>query len=434
MSRAIEDASESMAERRAAAAGALVNYEDLRRSAAAARRRVLRSLPDLLARLADAVEKAGGVVTFAADAAEANRYVTGLALSRGARLVAKSKSMITEEIGLNAALEAEGIEVVETDLGEWLLQLAGEPPSHIVAPAVHMTHADIARLLHEHGRAEPEGTPEELTAYARARLRERFLAADIGVSGCNFAVAETGTVCLVTNEGNGRMVTSLPPVHVAVMGMERVVDDWDQLDLMMSLLPRAATGQDLSVYTTMVTGPRRPDEVDGPDEFHLVILDNGRSRLLGSEFAEMLSCIRCGACLNVCPVYRRIGGHAYGSVYSGPMGAVLSPLLFGGEACELRLASSLCAACYEVCPVMIPLQDLLLGLRRRDRESATRRERLLWRAWAWAWSRPRWYRFTARLATRAGRYLPSRLVPRWSPGRDVPRPERGRRRASGEGR
>jgi L-lactate dehydrogenase complex protein LldF len=393
---------------------------------------VLARLPELLERLADAVEDAGGMVAFAADAAEANRYVVDVARRRGARLVAKSKSMITEEIGLNSALEAEGIEVVETDLGEWLLQLAGEPPSHIVAPAVHMTRSDIARLLHEHGRAESDGTPEELTAYARARLRERFLAADVGVSGCNFAVAETGTVCLVTNEGNGRMVTSLPPVHVAVMGMERVVDDWDQLDLMMSLLPRAATGQDLSVYTTMVTGPRGSGERDGPDEFHLVIVDNGRSRLLGSEFSEMLSCIRCGACLNVCPVYRRIGGHAYGSVYSGPMGAVLSPLLFGGEACELRFASSLCAACYEVCPVMIPLQDLLLGLRRRDRESAARSERILWRAWAWAWSRPRWYRFTTRLAALAGRYVPARLVPRWYPGRDVPRPDRGRRRSGGE--
>ena len=321
----------------------------------------------------------------------------------GATRVAKSKSMATEEIDLNPALEAAGAEVVETDLGEWIIQLAGETPSHIIAPALHKDRHQIKDLFVDAvaAAATLDTEPAELVAFARGRLREVFLAADIGITGANFAVAETGSIVLVTNEGNGRLVTALPRIHVAVMGMERVAADWDQADLLLALLARSATGQRLSSYTNVVTGPRGGGELDGPDELHVVILDNGRSELLGGEFHEMLDCIRCGACLNVCPVYRQIGGHAYGWVYPGPMGAVLTPLLAADqpEAAELAGASTLCGACMDACPVQIPLQDLLLSLRRRKAEGAGRGERAAWRAWAAAWSDPRRYDATTRAAT-----------------------------------
>lgn len=413
----------SAAERREAAAG-IANFQELRRAAANARHRAVADLPNLLERFADRVEEAGGRVFFAGDAAEATEYVVGVCRSRGARAAAKSKSMVTEEIGLNAALGDAGISVVETDLGEWIVQLAGQPPSHIIAPAVHMGRDDVAALFREHDVGGDSSDPAALAGDARAALRAVFLAADVGISGCNFGVAETGTVCIVTNEGNGRLVTSVPPVHIVVMGMERVVADWGELDLMMSLLPRSATGQDLTAYVGMVTGPRRGGEVDGPEELHVVVVDNGRSDVLGGDHRGILSCIRCGACLNVCPVYRRIGGHAYASPYPGPLGAVLSPLL-GVGGCDLPLASSLCGACHEACPVMIPLQDLLLGLRRDAAATAPRRERWVWRSWARLWARPRWYRSTLRVGAALARIVPARLVPRWGAGRAVPRPERG---------
>ena len=266
---------------------------------------------------------------WAPTAADARRHVVDIVRAAGATRVAKSKSMATEEIDLNEALEAAGAEVVETDLGEWIIQLAGETPSHIIAPALHNDRHQIKDLFVDTVAAPAtlDTEPTELVAFARRRLREVFLAADVGITGANFAVAETGSIVLVTNEGNGRLVTSLPRVHVAVLGMERLAADWDQADLLLALLARSATGQRLSSYTNVVTGPRGGDELDGPDELHVVILDNGRSDLLGGEFHEMLDCIRCGACLNVCPVYRQTGGHAYGWVYPGPMGAVLTPLL-----------------------------------------------------------------------------------------------------------
>jgi L-lactate dehydrogenase complex protein LldF len=424
LARALAGATDHLASKRAQVIDGLDNWEQLRHSARAVRERTIAHLPEVLARLADRVEAAGGQVFFAADAVEACAYVVEVARRRGAQRLVKAKSMISEEIGLNRALEAAGLEVVETDLGEWIMQLAGEPPSHIVAPALHLSRSQIGGILSRHAGEELSDDPAALTAFARRRLREVFLSAEVGITGCNFAVAETGTVCLVTNEGNGRMVTSLPSVHIAIMGMERVVETWEDLDLMLSLLPRSATGQALTAYTTMITGPRRSGEVDGPDEFHLVILDGGRSGILGGPYRAALSCIRCGACLNVCPVYRQIGGHAYAATYSGPIGSVISPLLFGGEACELRLASSLCGACYQVCPVMIPLQDLLLSLRRDAAATANRSERWLWRGWARMWSSPRWYRLTIRLAGVGARFIPGRLVPRWGTGRDVPRPGR----------
>jgi L-lactate dehydrogenase complex protein LldF len=399
-------------------ASTVANWEELREAGRSIRASVLSRLPDVLERLAANVEARGGHVCWASDAGEANDYVAGIVRRTNAKLAVKSKSMASEEIHLNRTLASLGCEPVETDLGEWIIQLAGETPSHIIAPAIHKTRGDVQKLFNRIAGGNLSDVPEELCAFARAQLRQKFLSADLGITGVNFGIAETGSILIVTNEGNGRMCTSLPKVHIAIMGMERVVETWDELDVMLALLPRAATGQQISVYTTIVTGPRRPDEVDGPDEFHLVILDNGRSEALGTEFQEILHCIRCGACLNVCPVYRQIGGHAYGSVYSGPIGAVLTPVLTHDE--ELSGASSLCSACWQACPVKIPLQDLLLGLRRRKAPDASLAERAMWRAWAAAWSRPAAYRASARAAALGVRALP--WAPRWSAGRELPRP------------
>jgi len=382
-------------------------------------------------------------VCWAPTAQDARSYVVDVVRRHGATRVAKSKSMATEEIDLNPALQAAGKEVVETDLGEWIIQLAGEHPSHIIAPAVHRNRDQVAETFRtEVGRVDTSTEPPDLVAFAREELRRRFLEADLGISGVNVAVAETGSIVLVTNEGNGRLVTSLPRVHVAVLGAERVVDTWEQADLVLGLLSKAATGQALTTYTSVITGPRGEGEADGPDELHVVILDNGRSDIAGTEFAEMLNCIRCGACLNVCPVYRQVGGHAYGWVYSGPMGAVLTPLLAGSEphAEELSGASSLCGACMEACPVEIPLQDLLLALRRRKAPDAPAGERAAWKAWAAAWSRPAAYRASGWAATRTRRLAPlaARLPggSRWTAGRalsDLPARTFTERWKAGEG-
>lgn len=289
--------------------------------------------------------------------------------------------MVTEEISMNDALEDIGCEVIETDLGEYILQIDDhDPPSHIVAPALHKNKEQIRDVFHERlGYAKTE-QPEELALFAREKLREEFLSADIGITGCNFAVAESGSFALVTNEGNARMVSTLPKTQITVMGMERIVPGWEELDIVVSLLTRAAVGQKLTSYITALTGPKQIGEADGPEEFHLVIVDNGRSRILGTEFQEALHCIRCAACINVCPVYRHVGGHAYGSIYPGPIGAVLSPLLSDyDEYKELPYASSLCGACTEVCPVKIPLHEQLIMHRRKiveDEKKSTLSERL----------------------------------------------------------
>lgn len=405
--------------------------DGLRRAARGVRSRILSQWSDTLEQLADNVVANGGQVCWAPTGADANAYIADVARRVGARTVVKSKSMVTEETGLNEALAAVGCEPVETDLGEWIIQLAGEHPSHIIAPAVHKNRHQVADTFEATaGMTERVTEPTELVAFARARLRERFLAADLGITGANFGVAETGSVVLVTNEGNARMVTSQPRVHIAVMGAERITRSWEEADLLLGLLAKSGTGQPLSSYTTIISGPRVEGEVDGPEEFHLVILDNGRSDIAGTEFAEMLNCIRCGACLNVCPVYRQTGGHAYGWVYSGPMGAVLTPLLEAGggqvdsHAAELSGASTLCGACMEACPVEIPLQDLLLGLRRRKAPDAPRAERVMWTAWAAAWSRPAVYRASGWGATRTRRLVPLlRRLPgasSWASGRTMP--------------
>jgi L-lactate dehydrogenase complex protein LldF len=427
--KSLANAVERFATHRVARLPELGDPTALRRAARAVRADILGRLPDLLEELADNVARHGGEVCWATSAADATSYITGVARRIGAKTVVKSKSMASEEIHLNEALEDVGCTVVETDLGEWIIQLANERPSHIIAPAVHRDRYQVHDLFSPMPGGEGlRPDPDEMAGFARRRLRAEFLAAHLGISGVNFGVAEGGALVLVTNEGNGRMVTSLPRVHVAVMGMERVVATWDQLDLLLNLLVASATGQVLSSYTSILRGPRRPGEVDGPDELHLVVLDNGRSEILASELHEILACIRCGACLNVCPVYRQVGGHAYGGVYSGPVGAVLTPLLEGGaaHAAEVPNASSLCAACMDACPVGIPLQDLLLTLRRRNRSSAPATTRAGWKAWAATWSSPRRYRASIKTGTwtrslaGVGAYLPGGR--RWADGRTVPKP------------
>jgi L-lactate dehydrogenase complex protein LldF len=308
---------------------------------------------------------AGAQVHWASDANEAQGIFTEIAKRHGTTLITKTKSMTTEEIHLNEALQEAGITPVETDLGEWIIQLAEEPPSHIIAPAVHKTRHQVAELFSkEVGRTLPPDDIPGLTAEARRLLREKFLAAGLGITGANLGVAETGSIILVTNEGNAEMVTALPPVQVILMGIEKIAPTWDDAAAWLALLARSATGQPLSIYTTAITGPARPEDPDGPSEVHIVLLDNGRSNLIGTPYEEVLQCLRCGACLNICPVYREAGGHAYGSPYSGPIGAVLSPLLFGLEKYEaLPQASSLCGACLDVCPVRIDLPRMLLELR-----------------------------------------------------------------------
>jgi L-lactate dehydrogenase complex protein LldF len=424
----LANATDTFAARKAAAFAQLVDVDGAREAARAVKARVLANLPDVLEKLADNFMARGGHVHWARTPDEANAYVTEVVQRTEGRRVVKSKSMATEEIGLNQALESAGCHVVETDLGEWILQVGREHPSHIIVPAIHKNRRQIAEVLGRVEGGELSDVPEDLAAFARHHLRAEFLRADVGISGVNFGVAETGSLVLVTNEGNGRLVTSVPPVHIAIMGLERVVQTWEELELMLSLLPRAATGQAITTYVSVITGPRRSPEVDGPDELHLVILDNGRSEILGTEFSEMLACIRCGACLNACPVYRQVGGHAYDSVYPGPMGAVLTPLLASsGPSAELANASSLCGACWQACPVGIPLQDMLLALRRRTAAAAGRTERAAWGAWAAAWSRPAGYRASLRAAagglrlTGSPDHLPGH-VDRWSVGRSLPTP------------
>ncbi|MBI2016880.1 MAG: lactate utilization protein [Candidatus Rokubacteria bacterium] len=337
----------------------------------------------------------------------------------------------TEEIHLNEALEAAGVTPVETDLGEYIIQLAHERPSHIIAPAIHKTKGQVADLFSRELGRRVAADPEELTRIARAELREKFLQADLGITGANFAVADTGTVVLVTNEGNGRMVTSLPRVHVAVMGVEKVVPSLTDLMVFLAILAKSATGQKLSVYTTLVQGPRRAGELEGPDEFHLVLLDNGRIGQLAGPLREALACLRCGACLNVCPVYRQIGGHAYGHTYPGPIGILLTAMLHGPESVkDLAHASSLCGACADACPVRIDIPGMLIALRREvaERKIAPWAERVAFGALGRLLLRPALYRAAARLARLAQRPFARdgaiRSLPlgpgAWTGARDLP--------------
>jgi L-lactate dehydrogenase complex protein LldF len=438
LSVALERATAKFATGRVTALASLPDADALRDHARRVRAHTLSRLDSYLPQFAAAVEAAGGQVHWAHDAAQACRLVRELAESHGVKLAIKAKSMLSEEIGLNHVLEAAGVQVAESDLGEYIIQLAGETPSHLIAPAVHKTKEQVGQLLHEKVDAPLTQVPAEMTAVARARLRRVFLCADMGISGVNFGVAETGTLCLVTNEGNGRMVTTLPRLHVALMGIERLVPTLDDLSVMLQILARSATGQKLTVYTNLLNGPRRrphasggKGEPDGPDELHVVLVDNGRSRILGSRLAEILYCIRCGACLNACPVYRHIGGHAYGSVYQGPIGSVLTPALYGIQAwSELPHASSLCGACREVCPVRIDLPRLLLELRDEGQRAGRSPAWLGWgvRAFRVAAASPTRFGLASRLAGWATRLLARRgwirrLPPplsAWTDHRDFP--------------
>ncbi len=342
-------------------------WQALRQAGHELRLHTINHLDRYLEQVEAQVTQAGGHVHWARDAAEANRIVLEIARRHGVRRAVKAKSMVTEEIGLNHALQDAGISVLETDLGEFIIQLAGVGPSHIIVPAVHLTKEGIADLFRDKLGVDAPPEPIALAGIARERLRQEFLAADMGISGANFLVAETGTLVMVTNEGNGRMCTTLPPLHVAVVGIDKVVPDWESLTVVLKLLARNATGQKLSAYTSFITGPRHTEAEGGASEFHLVLLDNGRTKILRDEKTrETLLCIRCGACLNVCPVYNSVGGHAYGWAYSGPIGAMINTQLLGVRAAgDLPFASSLCGACNDICPVKIPITEILLQLRHR---------------------------------------------------------------------
>ncbi|MBV8771049.1 MAG: iron-sulfur cluster-binding protein [Deltaproteobacteria bacterium] len=321
-------------------------------------------LDELLIQLKERLEANGCKVFIAADAKMARDYIVELGRLRGVKRVVKGKSMTTEEIELNPALEQAGIAPIETDLGEYIVQLRGEKPSHIITPAIHLSKEDIGKTFSEQLNTHYTAQPEELTAVARERLRSMFLTAEMGITGVNFAIAESGTLVLVENEGNGRMSSTLPETLVALMGIEKVIPRLEDLPHFLEILARTSTGQKLTCYTNFINGPRRDGDVDGPREIHVVILDNGRSTMLADPvLREALNCLRCGACLNVCPVYRRIGGHAYGVTYSGPIGSIIGPNLFGSAAAQLPFASTLCGACRDICPVGINIPRLLLHLR-----------------------------------------------------------------------
>src|SRR5271155_4148063 len=342
-------------------------YDSERDTARRIKEEALAHLDELLIELKHKLEANGCKVFVARDAAEARDYILRVARETGARKVVKGKSMTTEEIELNPALEAAGLEVVETDLGEYIVQLRHERPSHIITPAIHLSKEDIGQLFTDQLNIPYTAEPEALTAAARERLREIFLGAQMGVTGVNFAIAETGTLVLIENEGNGRFSSTLPETFIAVMGIEKVIPKLADLSHFLEILARTGTGQKLTTYTNFISGPRREGELDGPRAMHVVILDNGRSAMLADPvLREALYCLRCGACLNVCPVYRRIGGHAYNSVYPGPIGSIVSPNLFGSAAGHLPFASTLCGACKDICPVKIDIPRILLHLRAKE--------------------------------------------------------------------
>jgi len=434
LQRALDSATGRLREQREAAFAEFGEGERLRERGRAIKHWTLARLDRYLDELASQVEARGGVVHWAADAREACEIVVGIVEERGGRRVVKGKSMTSEEIGLNDALEARGIECVETDLGEYVIQLAGEAPSHIIVPAIHKTLPEVTRLFRDE-QIPLDGTDHRaLAGAARKHLRKKFLAADVGITGVNFAVAATGSIAVVENEGNGRLSTSLPECHIALMGMEKVIPDLSSLAVFLRILARSATGQKMSSYVSLLSGPRRSHEEDGPEAFHLVILDNGRSRLLADPaLREALHCIRCGACLNVCPVYRRSGGHAYGWVYPGPIGAAINPSLVGPEhAGTLPFASSLCGACRVACPVKIDIPALLL---RQRAEVASRlgtvRSKWSMRVFRWVMANPGLYaaltrsvHWLARPWARDGWLKSAPGLEGWTRHRDLPLPDR----------
>lgn len=433
---ALRAATDLFRERRSGALERAPAFEQWRNEARAIKDWSLSRLDSLLVDFERNATAAGAHVHWAEDGDEAARILIELCKSRGITQAVKSKSMTTEEIRLNAALEHAGIGAVETDLGEWIIQLAGETPFHIVVPAIHKTRAQVGEILHAATGVDAAASAAELTASARAALRAEFQKAGVGVSGANFAIAETGSILILENEGNARMCTTLPDVHVAVVGIEKVIPRLSDLAVFLRLLPRSGTGQDLTTYQSILTGPKRSDAHDGPRELHVILLDNGRSRMLREEVTrQSLACIRCGACLNACPVYQQVGGHAYGSVYPGPIGAVITPQLQSLEkARELPFASSLCGACRDVCPVKIDIPALLLRLRQDIREGSrerrpaarSRMEQLAFSAWSFAMRSRRRYAIATAVARFVDRWfapLLRRMPPlsKWTRGRTAPR-------------
>jgi L-lactate dehydrogenase complex protein LldF len=437
LQRALKNAGGGFVAKRARARDALPEFDRLCAAAQDIKNHTLAHLDLYLEAYEQKVTEAGGFVHWAATAEDARNIVLGICRDAGARRVTKGKSMVAEEIALNAALEAAGMDVAETDLGEYIIQIRHEGPSHIIAPAIHLNRDQVEADFRRVHKDLPEGRsllePVELVSEARGVLREKFVRADVGITGANFLIAETGSSVIVTNEGNGDLTQLLPRVHVVVTSIEKIVPTLDDVSTILRVLARSATGQDMSMYTTFSTGPRRQYDPDGPDAYHVVLLDNGRTEMLGSEFQDMLRCIRCGACMNHCPVYGAVGGHAYGWVYPGPMGAVLTPGLIGvHEAGHLPNASSFCGRCEAVCPMGIPLPKMMRHWREREftRGDSPWLQRMAVKAWAHVARRPKLYRFlTNRMAGLLAewgkprgnfRWLP--LADGWLKHRDLPAP------------
>ena len=427
-------------EKRAAAAGKLPEFDELRESAKAIKDHTLAHLDLYLERYEQKVAQSGGQVHHARDAAEARSIVLDICRSVGARTVTKGKSMISEEIALNAHLEANGVTPVETDLGEYIIQLRGEMPSHIIAPAVHLNAPQVEadfRRVHTHlDKNRDLSQATQLLTEARGVLRDRFLAADVGITGANFLIAETGASVIVTNEGNGDLTQTLPKVHIVIASLEKLVPTLEDASQILRVLARSATGQEMSVYTTFSTGPRRKGDPDGPEQYHVVLLDNGRSSMLGTEFQDMLRCIRCGACMNHCPVYHAVGGHAYGWVYPGPMGAVLTPSLIGvDKGGHLPNASTFCGRCESVCPMKIPLPKMMRHWREREFERHLQPAAVRYGLGFWGFfaKRPALYRLATRAAMKAlalagrgkGRFASLPFAGGWTKHRDFPVPPGG---------
>ena len=437
LARAMTRARTGFIDRRLAVVETLPEFQALRRIAREIKEHTLHHLDYYLEHFETRVREHGGHVHWASTPADARAIVVDICRAAGAKRVTKGKSMVAEEIALNDALEEAGFEAIETDLGEYIIQLANEPPSHIIVPAIHKTKDQISDLFHAHhaqyGLTERQTEATALVGEARAVLREKFQSADVGITGANFLVAETGSSVIVTNEGNGDLTNTLPRVHIVTAGIEKVVPTLDDMSTILRLLARSATGQETTAYTTLSSGPRRVGDLDGPDEYHVVLVDNGRSQMLGNEFHEMLRCIRCGACMNHCPVYHAVGGHAYGWVYVGPMGSVLTPLIVGlEEARNLPDACTLNGRCAEVCPMEIPLSDLIRKLRVRafDERITPPRVRLGLRAWAFMARRPALYRLATSIGMRVlgllgryrGRFRRLPLAGGWTGSRDLPAP------------
>ena len=412
-------------------------FETLRGEGAAVRDRGLETLDAWIGRFEAEAARRGATVLFAESGEDACELLLEICRRHGVRKAIKSKSMLSEEAGVNEALEAAGVTPIETDLGEYIIQLAQEPPSHIIAPALHKSKDEVAELFERHHHTPRKGDIAHMTREARDVLRGHFLSADLGISGGNFLIAETGSGVIVTNEGNGRMVTTLPRVHACITGIEKVLPTLEDFSTLLRLLTRSATGQPISNYVSLFTGPRRGPDRDGPEHMYFILVDAGRTNLVGSDMQEMLRCIRCGACMNHCPVYRAVGGHSYGWVYPGPMGSVLTPSYAGLEnALDLPHAATLCGACSVACPVKIPLPDLLRKLREKQVDRGLRpwRERTAIRLWSWTARHPRWYVLATAVAARCLRILGGRngmigALPfgsEWTRGRFFPAPRSGR--------